>query len=132
YQIVDRIRAAIEKRGVGGGLGLTEPVLDNVLSVVSAPAGATPCLFLTFFMLLEGPRTLKQVLGLPPETARPRYERVGLDIYRTISGYVTGNLLISLVAGVLATIVLFGVGSEFAVALGLLVAVLALIPLAGA
>jgi len=132
YQIVDRIRAAIEKRGVGGVLGLSEPVLDIVRSVVTAVVGTITVIFLTFFMLLEGPRTLKQVLGLLPETARPRYERVGLDIYRTISGYVTGNLLISLVAGVLATIVLFGVGSEFAVALGLLVAVLDLIPLAGA
>jgi predicted PurR-regulated permease PerM len=45
---------------------------------------------------------------------------------------VTGNLLISLLAGVLATIVLFLVGSEFAIALGLLVAILDLIPLAGA
>jgi predicted PurR-regulated permease PerM len=36
------------------------------------------------------------------------------------------------VAGTLATIVLFAVGSEYAVALGLLVAVLDLIPLAGA
>jgi predicted PurR-regulated permease PerM len=132
YQIVDRIRAAIEKRGVGGVLGLSEPVLDIVRSVVTAVVGTITVIFLTFFMLLEGPRTLKQVLGLLPETARPRYERVGGDIYRTISGYVTGNLLISLVAGVLATIVLFAVGSEFAVALGLLVAILDLIPLAGA
>ena len=61
-----------------------------------------------------------------------RYERVGYDIYRTISGYVTGNLLISLVAGVTSAAVLFGVGSEFAIALGLLVGILDLIPLAGA
>ena len=67
-----------------------------------------------------------------PESARPRYERVGRDIYRSISGYVTGNLLISLLAGVLSTVVLFAVGSEFAIALGLLVAILDLIPLAGA
>ena len=85
-----------------------------------------------FDMLLEGPRTIAGLLGLLPESVRPRYERVGRDIYRTISGYVTGNLLISLVAGLLATVVLFAVGSEFAVALGLLVAILDLIPLAGA
>jgi predicted PurR-regulated permease PerM len=132
YQIVDRIRAAIERQGAGGVLGLSEPVLEVVRSVVTAVVGTITIIFLTFFMLLEGPRTVKQVLGLLPETARPRYERVGLDIYRTISGYVTGNLVISLVAGVLATIVLFAVGSEFAIALGLLVAVLDLIPLAGA
>jgi predicted PurR-regulated permease PerM len=132
YQIVDRIREAIDKQGAAGVLGLSEPVLEVVRSVVTAVVGLITIIFLTYFMLLEGPRTIDAFLGLLPESARPRYERVGRDIYRTISGYVTGNLLISLVAGVLAAIVLFAVGSEFAIALGLLVAVLDLVPLAGA
>jgi predicted PurR-regulated permease PerM len=132
YQIVDRVREAIERQGAGGVLGLSAGVLDVVRSVVTAVVGVITIIFLTYFMLLEGPRTIDGLLRLVPEQARPRYERVGRDIYRSISGYVTGNLLISLVAGTLATIVLFAVGSEFAIALGLLVAVLDLIPLAGA
>jgi predicted PurR-regulated permease PerM len=132
YQIVDRIREAIRKQGPGGVLGLSEPFLDVVRSVVTAVVGTITVVFLTYFMLLEGPRTLSALLDLLPENARPRYQRVGRDIYATISGYVTGNLLISVVAGTLATIMLFAVGSEFAIALGLLVAILDLIPLAGA
>jgi predicted PurR-regulated permease PerM len=132
YQIVDRIREAIEKQGAAGVLGLSVPVLDLVRSVVTAVVGAITIIFLTYFMLLEGPRTIASLLDLLPESVRPRYERVGRDIYRTISGYVTGNLLISIIAGVLAAGVLFALGSEFAVALGLLVAILDLIPLAGA
>jgi len=132
YEIVDRIRAAIEKQGVGGVLGLSQPALDAVRSVVTAVAGVVTIIFLTFFMLLEGPRTIAMLLGLLPEEARPRFERVGRDIYRSISGYVTGNLAISVVAGTLATVVLFAVGSDYAIALGLVVAVLDLVPLAGA
>ena len=132
YQIVDRIRAAIEKQGPGGVLGLSEPVLDVVRSVLTVVAGFITIIFLTFFMLLEGPRTVESLLDLLPDSARPRYERVGRDIYKTISGYVTGNLLISVIAGTLATVMLLILGSEFAIALGLLVAVLDLIPLAGA
>jgi len=132
YQIVDRTRAAIERQGPGGVLGLSEPLLNVVRSVVTAVVGAITIIFLTYFMLLEGPRTIDGLLKLLPEQVRPRYERVGRDIYETISGYVTGNLLISLLAGVLATVVLFAVGSEFAIALGLVVAILDLIPLAGA
>ena len=132
YQLVDRIRAAIEEQGAGGVLGLGAGVLDIVRSVVTAVVGAITIIFLTYFMLLEGPRTIQGVLGVLPEGVRPRYERVGRDIYRAISGYVTGNLLISLLAGVLSTIVFFAVGSEFAIALGLLVAILDLVPLAGA
>jgi predicted PurR-regulated permease PerM len=54
------------------------------------------------------------------------------EIANTIGGYVTGNLLISVIAGFLTTIVLLIVGVPFALALGLLVAILDLIPLAGA
>jgi predicted PurR-regulated permease PerM len=132
YQIVDRVREAIERQGAAGVLGLSAGVLDVVRSVVTAVVGAIAIIFLTYFMLLEGPRTIDGLLRLVPESARPRYERVGRDIYRSISGYVTGNLLISLVAGTLATGVLFALGSEFAIALGLLVAIFDLIPLAGA
>jgi predicted PurR-regulated permease PerM len=132
YQIVDRVREAIERQGAAGVLGLSAGVLDVVRSVVTAVVGVITIIFLTYFMLLEGPRTIQGFLRLVPEQARPRYERVGRDIYRSISGYVTGNLLISVLAGTLATVVLFAVGSEFAIALGLLVAILDLIPLAGA
>jgi predicted PurR-regulated permease PerM len=132
YQIVDRIREAIDRGGAAGVLGLSEGVIDVVRSVVTAVVGVITIVFLTFFMLLEGPRTVERVLGLLPERPRMRYARVGSEIYRTISGYVTGNLLISLIAGVVSTVVLFAVGSDYAIALGLLVAVLDLIPLAGA
>jgi predicted PurR-regulated permease PerM len=132
YQIVDRIRETIDEQGPGGVLGLSLPVLDLVRSVVTAVVAVITIIFLTYFMLLEGPRTIKGVLGLLAPQTRVRYERVGYEIYRTISGYVTGNLLISLVAGVTSTAVLFAVGSDFAIALGLLVAILDLIPLAGA
>ena len=132
YQLVDRVRDAIESEGPGGVLGLSLPVLDVVRSVVTAVIGVITIIFLTYFMLLEGPRTIQRALDLLAPKTRVRYERVGYEIYKTISGYVTGNLLISFVAGVTSTAVLFGVGSEFAIALGLVVAILDLIPLAGA
>jgi predicted PurR-regulated permease PerM len=132
YQIVDRIREAIDKEGTAGVLGLSEPVLDIVRSVVTAVVGVITVIFLTYFMLLEGPRMVQTLLDLLPSGSRVRYERVGQNIYRTISGYVTGNLFISLIAGVTSAAVLFAVGSDYAIALGLLVAILDLIPLAGA
>ena len=57
---------------------------------------------------------------------------MGGDIYRTVGGYVSGNLAISLIAGVTSTVVLLVLGVPYAVALGLVVAILDLIPLAGA
>jgi predicted PurR-regulated permease PerM len=67
-----------------------------------------------------------------PDPARPRWGRVFTGIYRTVGGYVVGNLLISVVAGVAAGITLFAVGVPFAIPLAILVAILDLIPLVGA
>jgi predicted PurR-regulated permease PerM len=132
YQIVERVREAIEDRGLGGILGVTQPAVAVAKSVVTAIVGVVTISFLTFFMLLEGPKTVERTLGVLPKTTAERWERVGGEIYRTIGGYVTGNLAISLIAGTAAAIVLVSVGSGYAVALGVVVAILDLIPLAGA
>jgi predicted PurR-regulated permease PerM len=132
YQIVDRIRSAIEKQGAGGVLGVAAPAKAIAASVVTAVVGVITIAFLTFFMLLEGERAVTRFLALLPESTRPRWERVGRDIYRTVGGYVSGNLFISLIAGAASVVVLLVLGSDYAVALGVVVAVLDLIPLAGA
>ncbi|MGH3029741.1 MAG: AI-2E family transporter [Gaiellaceae bacterium] len=132
YQIVDRVEEALETRGAGEVLGITAAGIAIAQGVITAVVGAVAIAFITFFMLLEGPRLVERFLAFVPESARPRWERVGRDIYRTVGGYVTGNLLISLIAGIASAIVLLGLGSEYAVALAVLVAVLDLVPLAGA
>ncbi|MDQ3890496.1 MAG: AI-2E family transporter [Actinomycetota bacterium] len=132
YGIVERLRGAIEERGVGGVLGFRAPALAVAQSVATAVVGAVTIAFLTFFMLLEGRRTIDRFLLLLPEGTRVRWRRVGGEVYRTIGGYVTGNLAISLIAGLVSMAVLFAIGSDYAVPLGLVVALLDLIPLAGA
>jgi predicted PurR-regulated permease PerM len=132
YQIVDRVSDAIEERGAGGVLGVAAPAQAIAASVVTAVVGVITIVFLTFFMLLEGRRSVDRFLALLPESARPRWARVGRDIYRTVGGYVSGNLLISLIAGTVSVLILFVLGSDYAVALGVLVAIFDLIPLAGA
>jgi predicted PurR-regulated permease PerM len=132
YQIVDRVRDAIETQGVGGVLGLTGAGLAVARGVVTAVVGVVTIAFLTFFMLLDGKRLVGRFYDFLPATARPRWQRVGTDIYRTVGGYVTGNILISIIAGVASAVVLFLLGSDYAIALAVLVALLDLIPLAGA
>jgi len=132
YHIVERARDAIEKSGVGGVLGLSTTALTVTKSILNAVIALVTILFLTVFMLLEGPAWVERIYSLIPEPSQPRWRKVGGDIYRTVGGYVTGNLAISLIAGVTSTAVLLGLGVPYAVALGLIVAILDLIPLAGA
>jgi predicted PurR-regulated permease PerM len=132
YQIVDRIEEAIEEQGTGGVLGITNVGLAVARGVVSFVVGMVTIAFLTIFMLIEGPRLVGRFRDSLPETMKPRWDRVSGDVYRTVGGYVGGNLLISLIAGIGAAIILFALGSEYAIALAVVVAVLDLIPLAGA
>jgi predicted PurR-regulated permease PerM len=132
YQIVDKVQEAVEDQGAGGILGVTNASLAVARGVVSFIIGVVTIAFLTVFMLIEGPRTLERFRDSLPEHMKPRWDRVGGDIYRTVGGYVGGNLAISLIAGVVSAIVLFALGSSYAIALAVVVALLDLIPLAGA
>ena len=132
YQITERVREAISDGGASRLLGLSGTALAVTKGVVTAVVATVTIAFLTLFMLLEGPAWVERLYNLLPEEKQPRWRKVGHDIYLTIGGYVTGNLTISLIAGVVSTAVLLAVGVPFAVALGLLVAILDLIPLAGA
>ncbi len=132
YQITDRVREAVSNGGASRMLGISGTALAVTKGIVTAVVATLTIAFLTLFMLLEGPAWVERAFGLLPEEKQPRWRKVGGDIYKTIGGYVSGNLTISLIAGVVSTAVLLGVGVPFAVALGLLVAILDLIPLAGA
>jgi len=132
YHIVEKIRKAVNEGGASKVLGLTGAAISITKSVVTVVVATITIAFLTFFMLLEGPAWMERFYGLLPERVRPRWRKIGHDVYRTVGGYVTGNLLISLIAGTLTTVVLLALGVPYAVALGVIVAILDLIPLAGA
>ena len=133
YHVVERVQDAVKGDGGSGRLaGGASAALDVTRTVVTFVVGVVTITFMTFFMLVEGSAWLERLYGLMPARSQARWRAIGHDIYRTVGGYVTGNLLISLIAGVATTIVLYLVGVPYALALGLLVAILDLIPLAGA
>jgi predicted PurR-regulated permease PerM len=133
YEIEQRVRDAVNE---GGGaarlLGLSGTAIAVTKGVLTFVVAIVTIAFMTFFMLLEGPVWMERFYALLPEKSRPKWRQIGTDIYRTVGGYVTGNLLISVIAGIASTVVLLILGVPYAVALGVLVAILDLIPLAGA
>jgi predicted PurR-regulated permease PerM len=132
YHVVEKVRQQVQKGGAKKLLGLSGAALSITKSVITIIAATVTIVFLTFFMLLEGRAWVERVYALFPEESQPRWRRVGHDIYRTVGGYVTGNIVISVIAGASITVVLLIMGVPYAVALGLIVAFLDLIPLAGA
>jgi predicted PurR-regulated permease PerM len=132
YHIVERARDAVESGGGANLLGGAGTVISLTRSVITAVVGIVTIVFLVFFMVLEGPAWVERGLRVLPADSRPRWRSVANQIARMIYGYVTGNLLISAIAGASSALVLATIGVPFPVALGLLVALLDLIPLAGA
>jgi predicted PurR-regulated permease PerM len=87
---------------------------------------------LTILMLLQGPSMLQSGLGALSPPSRERVRRVAADCARAITGYMFGNLLISVIAGTATFIFLFVISVPFRGVLGLWVGFADLIPMVGA
>lgn len=133
YHVVERVQEAVEGDGNAASIaGSANAALDVTRSVATFVIAVLTITFMTIFMVLEGPRWITATIELLPPARQPEAREIADEIYQLVGRYVSGNLLISLIAGVVSTIVLMALGVPFALALGLLVALLDLIPLAGA
>jgi predicted PurR-regulated permease PerM len=105
---------------------------DIVVSAAGFITALVTILTLTFFLLLGSERYVNAGVRLFAEAHRPLVRRLLEQSAGAVSGYVTGNLAISVICGVTTFGVLVILGMPYAAPLALLVAVLDLIPLVGA
>jgi predicted PurR-regulated permease PerM len=116
--------------------GLLQNLLSSsgqiAISLAGLLAALATVLTLTFFLLLGSERYVNAGVGLFPERHQPLVRRLLSQSAGAISGYITGNLAISVICGITTFIVLLLLGMPYAAPLALLVAVLDLIPLVGA
>ncbi len=100
--------------------------------VGNAMAATLTILVLIILMLLSGPRMLQGGLNILSPPRREHVRHVAVDCARAVTGYVAGNLLISVVAGVATFVFLAIADVPFRTVLALWVAFADLIPLVGA
>jgi predicted PurR-regulated permease PerM len=113
--------------------GLTTPAAGVLRGVATGVAGVVTIFVLAYLMVLEGPKIVDGSLNLLDDPRRrDRIRAVASDCAGSITGYLSGNLLISVICGVLTFIVLLVMGVPFAGLIALFVAVADLIPLVGA
>jgi predicted PurR-regulated permease PerM len=113
------------KNAGGGAVSVAGRFFQGILSLVTV-------LVLAVLMLLYGPELLESGLGILGPPKRERVKIVAGDCARAITGYVMGNLLISVIAGVFTYIALLAFGVPFRGVLALWVGFADLIPLVGA
>ena len=121
----DRIRAFLT--------GLTAPAARVLQTVATGVAGVITIFILALLMVLEGPKLVDGALNLVGDLQRrERIHHVGADCAKSITGYISGNLLISVICGGLIYAVLKIMGVPFAGLIAIFVGFADLIPLVGA
>ncbi len=115
---------------------LRQPVVATAGRVGSALVSIITVLVLTFMMLVEGKIWMKRYLRILPKNRRDHHKELGNKMYRVVTGYVNGQLLLALIAASFAFIVLV-IASTFlnvsvnAVALAGILIFTGLIPMIG-
>jgi predicted PurR-regulated permease PerM len=103
---------------------LTVSLLEHLLAAITV-------LTLTFFLLLDGRGMVERGTGRLPVPQRDRARRIANRVAQVVRSYVTVNLVLAIVSGLLTWAFLEIEGFHLAVPLAMLVAFLDLIPLIG-
>ncbi len=131
YKITPKLES--EARKLPGRLDSIAKSLSAVtVGAFSALTKLISVLALAFFLLRDGPQLANRVYRIRGPDQEERLRRIGTDIYRSVSGYVAGNIGISVIAGLVAYVALTAMGIAFAAPLAVIVGVFDLLPLVGA
>jgi predicted PurR-regulated permease PerM len=127
YHIQQRVTTVISSRGsslIGGVLGAGELVLSTASSILLV-------LVFSAYFLASLPKTKLFAYRLVPQSRRPRTILIGDEILAKVGAYMLGNVITSLIAGLGTFFWMLAWGIPYPVLLGMLVALLDLIPVVG-
>ena len=111
--------------------GLARPALDVGRGAVSLLLTLATVAALVVLLLLEGPRMRQGLLGLISPERADRCTRIAGEINRSVTGYALGDLLTSLIAGVVVFVTLISLGVPFPLLWALWVALVDFLPMVG-
>lgn len=112
--------------------GASLPLIGFLGRIIGGASAAAVIFVFAFFLLIDGPDVWRLLLKAVGESRAVRLDRVAQKITRAISGFVTGNLLISLIAGAVGLVTMLLLDIPYAFALAAFLALFDLIPLVGA
>ena len=131
FHVMEYIQSHTDQiRGYLTGLGA--PTLSALRTAATGVAGVVTIFVLSYLMVVEAPKIIRGILSLFNEEHAERIHRVSQDCARTVTGYISGNLLISVIAALLAYATLALLHVPFAGLIALFVGIADLIPLVGA
>jgi predicted PurR-regulated permease PerM len=113
------------------GQGLAKPALTLGKGALSLVISMLTIFILVLLLLLEGAKMRKTILGLMSPERAERYSRVAREVNRSVTGYMLGNFLTSIIAGLVVFVTLLIMGVPFPVLWALWVALVDFLPMIG-
>ncbi|HEY8482371.1 MAG TPA: AI-2E family transporter, partial [Spirillospora sp.] len=130
YGLLERAEKAVNSPDFQNALTATATGIGRV--AINGVFQTITILILTLYFLSSLPQIKTFFYKLAPRSRRARVALLGDEILDRIGGYVAGQFTIAFIAGVASYIFLAILGVKYALALSLIVAVTALVPLVGA
>jgi predicted PurR-regulated permease PerM len=116
---------------VSFGEGLAKPALSLGKGALALLLELFTIFILVLLLLLEGPKMRAALLrSMVPERAE-RYRRIAHEVNRSVSGYMLGNVLTSVIAGAVVFVTLLVLGVPFPFLWALWVALVDFLPMIG-
>jgi predicted PurR-regulated permease PerM len=125
------IQQRLSKLVSGGGGSLVGGVLGAGALVVSTVSAIVAIMVLSIYFLAGLPKIKVFGYRLVPHSRRPRVILIGDEIFAKVGGYVLGNFITSVIAGLGTYVWLLAWGVPYPILLGMFVAFLDLIPVIG-
>jgi predicted PurR-regulated permease PerM len=113
------------------GQGLAKPALSLGKGAFSLLIALLTIFVLVLLLLLEGPKMRTGLLGMMAPAKAERLTRIAGQVNRSVTGYMLGNFLTSLLAGVVVFVTLFLLDVPFAFLWALWVALVDFLPMIG-
>jgi predicted PurR-regulated permease PerM len=130
YHIQQWVASNVPKL-VNLGQGLTKPALTLGKGALTLVVALFTIFILVLLLLLQGPKMRAGLLGaMSPERAE-RWGRIAGQVNRSVTGYMLGNFLTSLIAGLVVFVTLLILGVPFAFLWALWVALVDFLPMIG-
>ncbi|HEX7963233.1 MAG TPA: AI-2E family transporter [Candidatus Saccharimonadales bacterium] len=130
YHLQDQVdKFSHQLSGRLGNIGGT--AVSGVMKLGSSVFSVLTILVLTFMMLIEGPRWLRFFRDLIPDEHHSRADRLALDMYKVIKGYVNGQVVLAFIASCMLLPALLILHVSYPAALVVVVFICGLIPLIG-
>jgi predicted PurR-regulated permease PerM len=125
------LQQRLSKLVSGGGSSLIGGVLGAGKLVLSTASFILAVLVLSIYFLAGLPRIKVFAYQLVPHSRRPRVILIGDEILAKVGGYVLGNFITSVIAGLGTYFWLLAFGVPYPILLAMFVALLDLIPVIG-